>query len=155
MEKRRINVRGIIYRDNKVLAVKHLTSSGGEADYWAIPGGGLDPKESLQHGLIRELLEETGIEAKVGRLLFVQQFPSSRTGRDEELEFFFHVENPDDFEEIDLTITTHGVAEIARIEFIDPAKERILPPFLGTLALDNYIDTDQPVFFYDGFSEEI
>ena len=45
MEKRRVNVRGIIWRDGKLLAVKHKNNDGSEADYWAVPGGGLDPHE--------------------------------------------------------------------------------------------------------------
>ena len=74
---RRINVRAIIYREGKILAVKHR--HGDQATpYYAVPGGGLDPHESLTECLIRELREETGVTAKAGKLLFIQQFPSSR-----------------------------------------------------------------------------
>lgn len=89
MDKRRINVRAIIFKDGKLLAVKHKTQSGEEASYWALPGGGLDPFERLDKGIQREMLEETGIEVNVGRILFGQQLRSGRPGRDEELEFFF------------------------------------------------------------------
>lgn len=150
MEARRVNVRGIIWQDGKLLAVKHKTSTG-EADYWAIPGGGLDPLESLEAGVERELVEETGVDAQVGRLLFVQQFSSRRDGRREELELFFHIENPEDFGLIDLTTTSHGQAEIARIAFIDPKKERVLPAFLSEIAVGDYVRHTKPVYFFTDF----
>jgi ADP-ribose pyrophosphatase YjhB (NUDIX family) len=131
MDKRRVNVRSIIYKNGKILAVKHRNSEG-EANYWCVPGGGLDPLESLLDGVKREIMEETGIEARVGKLLFIQQFVSSRHGREEELEFFFNIENVDDFETIDLSKTSHGLEEIAQIAFIDPKVERVLPSFLRT-----------------------
>ena len=103
--KRRINVRAIIYRDGKLLAVKHRRGDK-VAHYYAVPGGGLDPQESLADCLVRELREETGVTAQPGRLLFIQQFPSSRLGYAEELEFFFAVDNPDDFAAINLENTS-------------------------------------------------
>ncbi len=149
MSKRRINVRAIIWRDGKLLAAKQLNSDGSETEYWCIPGGGLDPLESLQDGCAREVMEETGIAAKVGKLLFIQQFNSHREGYDEELEFFFHIENPQDFESIDLTKTSHGVEEISRIEFIDPAKEYILPTLASTVPIGDYITSNKPVYFHN------
>lgn len=149
MEKRRVNVRGIIWRDGKILAVKHKKDDGSEADYWAVPGGGLDPHESLVAGVTRELIEETAVPAKVGKLLFVQQFASRRRGRSEELEFFFHIENADDFIDIDLTKASHGTEEIACIDFIDPRKEHILPQFLSTIDIHSYIEANQPVYLFD------
>ncbi len=145
MEKRRINVRAIIWHNNRLLAVKHKTKDGGEADYWAVPGGGLDPKEALTDGITRELLEETGVKAEIGTLLFMQQFNSTRPSWDEELEFFYHITNCEDFLDIDLTKTTHGNQELARIEFIDPKNEYILPRFLSEVdiasAIENKVST--------------
>lgn len=149
MDKRRVNVRAVIWREGKLLAAKQKDSNGGTTKYWCIPGGGLDPGESLQDGVAREVMEETGITAKVGKLLFIQQFSSRREGYDEELEFFFHIENPEDFEQIDLANTSHGLAEIERIEFIDPSQEYILPALLSEFPLAEYITTDKPVYIYN------
>lgn len=149
MESRRINVRAIIWRDGTLLAVKHKNSDGSESPYWAVPGGGLDPAESLTDGVRREIFEETGIAADVGKLLFMQQFRSGRKGFTEELEFFYHISNPEAFTSIDLSKTSHGLEEIARIEFIDPKVEHILPSLLSDVDIASYIDSDKPVLLHD------
>lgn len=155
MSERRVNVRSIIFNDGKLLAVKHKTSTGGEADYWAIPGGGLDPHESLENGTRREVMEELGVTARVGKLLFMQQFASTRKGFSEELELFFHIENPEDFSTIDFTTTSHGADELARCEFIDPKKEQLLPLFLSTIDIASHIERDSPVRIVDNFKEDL
>lgn len=143
---RRIGVRGIIWHEGKLLAVKHKRSSGEIAHYYAVPGGGLDPSEGLVEGVARELFEETGVQAVVGRLLFMQQFMTQRKNFDEELEFFYHIENPEDFLEIDLSATSHGLEEIAVCEFVDPKTvELLLPAFLQHIDITSYIETVQPV----------
>lgn len=155
MYKRRVNVRGVIYLDGKVLAVRHKKYDGKAADYWAIPGGGLDPRENLKEGIERELFEETGIKAEVGHLMFVQQFappleePKSRY--DEKLEFFFLIKNADDFANIDLAKTSHGLEEIADIKFIDPKKEHVKPGFLSEIDLADYTSQISPVYFHTEF----
>ena len=153
MDKRRIGVRAIIYKDGKLLAVRHKSKDGTPKDFWAIPGGGLDPGESLEDGLKREIEEELGVSITPGRLLFVQQFTSSRTDCDEELEFFFLVENSDDFAVIDFSASSHGLAELAACEFIDPKQERVLPRFISEIALGDYIATPQAVLFSSELTE--
>lgn len=137
---RRINVRGIIYQDGKIFA-QQLKNNGG-VDYWCTPGGGLDDGEDLAAGLHREMIEETGIAPKIGRLLFIQQY---REGEREFLEFFYHIENADDYKTIDLSSTTHGDIEIEHCEFIDPTAENILPALLQTMDYEKYTSEVQPV----------
>lgn len=148
---RRIGVRGIAYRNGKLLSVLHKDSTGRPVDFWAIPGGGLDPGEALTDGLYREMIEETGITPKVGKLLFIQQFTFKRSSGEtrEELEFFFHIQNPEDYQAIDLTQSTHGSIELEKCEFIDPSQENILPAFLQTIDIDHYITTNQPVYIWN------
>lgn len=47
--------RGIILRDSKVLILYYPV-----LDIYVFPGGGIEPKETLEHCLEREILEETG-----------------------------------------------------------------------------------------------
>jgi len=154
VEKRRIGVRGIIWQDGRLLAVKHKDREGNPKDFWAIPGGGLDPGEQIEEGVKREMLEELGKEARIGRLLFVQQFHSSRSDRDEELEFFFLIENTENFSGIDLTKTSHGTEEIAECAFIDPMAEVMKPGFLSEINLQEYVETLRPVLIVDRFHED-
>ena len=142
---RRINVRGIIFKNGTLLA-QQLKPGAGETprDYWCTPGGGLEFGESLHEGLHREMIEETNIAPKIGKLLFVQQF---HDGTKEQLEFFFHIENPDDYDVIDLSTTSHGEAEISEVAFINPNKHTVLPAFLSNIDIQTRINTFHPVLF--------
>ncbi|TXG77522.1 NUDIX domain-containing protein [Patescibacteria group bacterium] len=144
MLERKTTARGIIYRDGKLFLQK-LKHSDGVNDFWSTPGGKLDPCESIVNGVSRELIEETGVAPKVGRLLFVQQFLDKDV---EFTEFFFHIENPEDYESIDLSATSHGELEIAHFGFVDPKNEHVLPRFLSDIDLDDCIQNIKPVYFY-------
>lgn len=139
---RRIAVRGIIIKNDKVLAVKHKNADGDEVDFWAIPGGGLNPHESLADGLTREILEELGVVPKLGRLLFIQQY---RDEKREYLELFFHITNAENFQDIDLASTSHGTLEISRCEFIDSKKEHLLPTFLQSVDITAALAESSPI----------
>lgn len=142
--KRRINVRGIIVDDDGKLFSQQLTAGddGSKRDYWCTPGGGMDDGESLHAALTREMIEETGVAPIIGDLLFIQQF---HDGTKEQLEFFFHITNHQDYTAIDLASTSHGVKEIASCGFIDVTTHNILPAFLQTTNLAERIAAPQPV----------
>lgn len=141
MQERRVNVRGIIFKDGRLFA-QQLKNNAGPHQFWCTPGGGLDPGESLGDGLHREMIEETGIAPHIGKLLFVQQF---HDGKREQLEFFFHIENADDYETIDLSRTSHGEIEVDSYGFIDPKTEHLLPDFLKDVDIESYITATRPV----------
>jgi len=42
---------------------------------WCLPGGGMDPGESAAEACVREVLEETGLEARVSRLVGIYTSP--------------------------------------------------------------------------------
>jgi len=146
---RRVNTRGIIFRDGELLVTKFRQDDGSESVHWGTFGGGVDPLESLHDAIHREMIEETGITPKVGKLLFMQQFEDDEK---EFLEFFFHIENADDYATIDLEATTHGIAELTRSAFLDPKTNVVKPVFLQTLDIQDYIDNDRPVYFYSELS---
>jgi 8-oxo-dGTP pyrophosphatase MutT (NUDIX family) len=143
---RRIGVRGIIINNGRLFCQQLTANDHGEdSAFWYTPGGGLDENESLLDGLHREMIEETGIAPEIGRLLFVQQFWD---GEKEQLEFFFHITNTSDYAHIDLASTSHGTLEIAQCDFIDPKTERVLPAFLQTRDIDEFIASNAPVLMY-------
>lgn len=151
MIERRISVRGVIFANGKLLCVRHRDSEGAARPKYATPGGGLEAGEALVDAMQRELIEETGVAPKVGRLLFIQQF-TSPYGFDV-LDFFFHIENPEDYTNIDLSKTTHGEKELAEIGFIDPRDAPLLPTFLTKLDIEHYINNEQTVLIVDNFGE--
>ena len=142
---RRVNVRGIIFRNGELLVTKFRQDDDSESAHWGTFGGGLDIGESLHEGLHREMIEETGIAPEIGKLLFVQQFADEEK---EYLEFFFHIKNTDAYASIDLTTTSHGILELIRAEFINPTKNNVLPAFLQTIDIKAYIENDTPTFIY-------
>lgn len=54
-----------VIRNGKILLVKSNTQQKFQ-DKWSLPGGVVEDNESYEDGASREILEETGIEAKVG-----------------------------------------------------------------------------------------
>jgi 8-oxo-dGTP diphosphatase len=64
-----VGVGGVVIRDGRALLIKR--GSAPLKDQWSIPGGTLELGESIQEGVRRELLEETGIEVRVGELIEV------------------------------------------------------------------------------------
>lgn len=67
-------VAGLAVRDGKILLTQRLPGKH-LAGYWEFPGGKLEPGESPEAALTRELAEEIGVDARVGRLLDAVSHP--------------------------------------------------------------------------------
>ena len=145
---RRVAVRGLIYKNNQLFGQKLFNSRG---DWWCTPGGGLEYMESLHDALTREMIEETGVKPVIGRLVLVQQYAAeniNRPNENENLEFFFLIENADDYVAIDLNSTSHGTLEVAEFGFVNPSEKNMLPAILQTPEFTNALINQQPVIFY-------
>ena len=77
-----VSVKGVLCRDGKMLLLKN------ERDEWELPGGKLEPDETPEVCVIREIEEELGLVATVGPLLDA---------------WVYHI-----FEGVDVLILTYG-----------------------------------------------
>jgi len=74
----------ILFNKNKeILMVKDKDS-----DYWGLPGGGIEPLESVKEGLVREIKEEISISAPFNLKLVGVEF--RKDNKDSELIFVFY-----------------------------------------------------------------
>ena len=65
----RLRVAMIARDDNRrVLLLQHVREHG---KYWVLPGGGVDPGESVEDALVREIGEELGVGCEVERLVAI------------------------------------------------------------------------------------
>ncbi len=66
----RIRVSAVIIKDGSILLVRHEKEG---RVYWLLPGGGVEPTETLSQALKREIIEEVGLEVDSSKLLFVSE----------------------------------------------------------------------------------
>jgi 8-oxo-dGTP pyrophosphatase MutT (NUDIX family) len=59
---------GAIIHDHLILLLKQMEHASGRS-YWQIPGGGIEPDETEEQCVQREMLEETGLHVHVHSLL--------------------------------------------------------------------------------------
>ena len=67
----RVGVFALIFDDAGKVLVSRRVDSG----WFNLPGGGVEPDESVTEGLVREVREETGLEVEVGPLVGVYSKP--------------------------------------------------------------------------------
>lgn len=77
MREHRISAGAIVVQENRILLVRYGDIGG--SSFLVGPGGGVhDDDESITQALKREVREETGLEVDPFKLLFVEDFLSSR-----------------------------------------------------------------------------
>ena len=79
-----VGVGAVIVQDGKVLLVKRKYEP--LAGQWSLPGGAVEVGETLESCLVREMLEETGLEVRVGPVVEVLD----RITRDDEGRVMYH-----------------------------------------------------------------
>lgn len=67
-----ISAASIVVRDRHILLVRHYRPEA--FDFWLPPGGGLEGDESIFDCAKRETFEETGIQVRPERIVYIQEF---------------------------------------------------------------------------------
>ena len=67
----RVSAKAVVVVDGRVLLLRHRDAQG---DWHSLPGGGQRHGETLFDAVVRECREETGLEVRPGRLLFVRDY---------------------------------------------------------------------------------
>lgn len=68
-----VRAQAALFTGGDLLCVRHRK---GGSEYLVLPGGHLDPGETLWEAVVREVREETGLDVAAGRLWAVSEFRS-------------------------------------------------------------------------------
>lgn len=69
-----IRVAVVLIRGDEILLVRH--EKPGREPYHVLPGGRLEPGETIPECAVREMSEETGLDVEFGGVLYVNEFLS-------------------------------------------------------------------------------
>jgi len=64
----RVRVAAVLPSDGGIVVVRHLKDG---RSYHLLPGGGVEAGESIETALVREVLEETGLDCQIAAPLFI------------------------------------------------------------------------------------
>ncbi len=69
-----ISQKAVIQYRGKILLLQNTEGGEGKPPQWELPGGLLEINEESKKGLLREVLEETGLNIKVWKIFSLQTF---------------------------------------------------------------------------------
>lgn len=125
-------VGGIAVRDRALLLVRrgHAPSRG----RWSLPGGRVEPGETPQHALAREIAEETGLTVDVGELVgeVVRPGPNGITYRIQDFWVTVHGTHAGAGDD---PVAGDDALDVAWVALADVAKRQLSAGLLRTLRL--------------------
>lgn len=130
-----------VIQDKKLLVVRRRADDDFLPGEWEIPGGGVDPGETIEQGASRELLEETGL--KVNQFLSVFEgfdYTTPKKPKVRQINFRVSVKPGD------ITLTEHDrfrwvtLQEIASLN-TNSVMEKCLLSALGSTSIIRQINT--------------
>ena len=127
-----IRVGAIILKDNCFLMVRNHLS-----DYFYSVGGRIKFGETAEEAIIREVLEETGVQMEIDHLGFIEEnyyiadIPSKIGKEIYEIGYYFYMKVPENFEPVCDSVTEFGETEY--LEWVSPDEPRtVFPDFFRT-----------------------
>lgn len=134
-----IRCRALIIYEGKLLVVKHTP----ESMFYALPGGHLEWGEGIKECMSREIEEELGIKAELGRLFYVNTFMDSDV---QSIEFFFEVKNSKDYADLKKLAGTHS-SEIREFRWLGNGDNAsVLPPGINEALKNGTLESDTVQF---------
>lgn len=147
-----MRVAGLAFRDGHVLV--HRAS---HEKFWTFPGGRAEMGERSEETLAREMVEELGVEAKVGRLLWAVENFFRYEGKDwHELGFYYLMDLPQ-------TLAFHPTDIIHRVQDGDnelefrwvaatrqALTELDIPPYFIADEIEHLPQTTRHLVWHDG-----
>ncbi len=120
---------GVIPRDGQLLVIRraeHIRAGG----WWCFPGGAIEPGESVEQALVREIQEEVGIDVLPRWEVWRWHRP------DGQLILHWWLANMADLEAVPVA----NPAEVAEVRWVTPDEMRCLTPALESnlLFLEQY-----------------
>jgi 8-oxo-dGTP diphosphatase len=131
----RIAVDAVIEQAGRLLLIEYDDRQLGH--HWGLPGGGVEPGESIHDALRREVLEETGAYVVVGRLLLVNEVDPKHYGTlysdSHELRLVFHCTLVDDRDLIEPSIPDPEQIGVGWVAIADLLQTRLFPKIADRL----------------------
>jgi ADP-ribose pyrophosphatase YjhB (NUDIX family) len=125
VRRQRLSARAVVVDSGRILLARISPRAYAGAGAWTLPGGGVDHGEHPEDTILREVLEETGLEVRVDGVIgvFSRHFVGRAPGG--VLEDY------------------HGVHLIFRAVALDPAQTPTVTEVEGTTDAARWIDVDQ------------
>jgi 8-oxo-dGTP pyrophosphatase MutT (NUDIX family) len=146
-----MRIAGLAFRDGHVLVHRAV-----HEPFWTFPGGRAEMGETSEETLAREMMEELGVTAEVGRLLWVVENFFHYEGHDcHELGFYYLMELPESFPFHPSDIV-HRVQDGSELEFkwvpATAASLRALdiPPYFIAEEIEALPESPRHVIWRDG-----
>lgn len=113
-----VKVTAALVKHNNKILIAQRRSTGRFANKWELPGGKIDPGETPEECLQRELREELGIETRIGSL-FSDTLYTHEQGQIRQFTFWAElIDNPSEIHmEEHQALAWVTTAEIAQYEF--------------------------------------
>ena len=128
-------VAALLESEGKVLACQRRRGSRFEL-LWEFPGGKVEPGETLEVALERELREELGVSARIGPELHRVQHQYRQSGEPFELVFFLASAPPGDVQNLEFErIEWREPKSLAELNFLEADRDLITRLASGKLKL--------------------